>query len=103
MFKKIILFTMLHVLCFAQNLCFESKDFYLVLQNTCSQDERVCKEVILQKIDKKTRQTINLKGELRINEYLFKQGMKDFIIRGNEFFMLDYGKLVGSFELFSCE
>lgn len=87
-------------LSFAQVFCYEAKDFYVGIESACVRG--VC-EALMQKVDKKSRQSLVLKGERRFDSFKFKQGMKELIIRHNELLELDYNKLVKSHDLSPCK
>jgi len=90
-------------LSFGASFCFDNKDFVLLVESKCALNENVCAQIILQKIDKKMRQVLTLKGERKFESFKFKQGMKEFIIRHNELLELDYNILKATYPLNVCK
>lgn len=86
----------------ASTLCFDNKDFVVFIEIKCALNENVCAQVFLQKIDKKSRQSVVLQGERKFESLKFKQGMKEFIIRHNELLELEYNILKKTYPLSVC-
>lgn len=87
----------------AATLCFDNKDFVALVEIKCGLNENVCSQVFLQKIDKKSRQSLVLQGERKFESLKFKQGMKELIIRHNELLELDYNILKMAYPLTPCK